>query len=72
MPYGDGTGPYGTGPVGLRRGSCARAIQTNWPMWRGLRTQLTPSEELTNLEEDKKFAEGMLKNINQRLHELKK
>lgn len=72
MPYGDGTGPYGTGPIGWRRGPCGTNPHHAWPIWRGMRTQLSPEEERDYLQEEKLHAEEMLKDINNRLHELKK
>ncbi len=72
MPYGDGTGPYGTGPVGWRRGPCGPYPHHAWPLWRGVRTQLTPSEEREYLMEDKAQVEEALKDIELRLRELKK
>jgi hypothetical protein len=72
MPYGDGTGPYGTGPVGWRRGSCGVNPHHEWPIWRGLRTQLTRKEEMAYLRGEKQHVEEILKDINKRLSDLAK
>ncbi|MFZ6036460.1 MAG: DUF5320 domain-containing protein [Patescibacteria group bacterium] len=72
MPYGDGTGPYGTGPLGWHRGSCQAGVSAGWPIWRGTRLRLTPAEERAYLAEEKQRAEAMLDEINTRLRELKK
>lgn len=64
MPYGDGTGPHGTGPVGRRRGPCCADAPA-----RG-RRQCTPDEERTALQADKAHVEMMLKRINERLEAL--
>lgn len=72
MPYGDGKGPYGNGPVGWKRGPCMGNAQPSWPIWRGVRTQLSAKEEREYLMENKKQAEEVLKDINQRLADLKK
>ena len=64
MPYGDGTGPHGTGPVGRRRGHCCVGTPAD-----GQRPG-TPEEERTALKADKKHVEMMLKRINKRLEEI--
>jgi hypothetical protein len=46
--------------------------QPSWPIWRGVRTQLSAKEEREYLMENKKQAEEVLKDINQRLADLKK
>lgn len=48
MPYGDGSGPYGTGPVGWHRGPCAGEAN-GWPVWRATRVRLSPAEEREEL-----------------------
>jgi len=73
MPYGDGTGPYGTGPIGWRRGPCfAGNSHTHWPIWRGLRTSLSPEEEREYLNDEQKQLEEDLRIVKNRLHELDK
>ncbi|MEM4245269.1 MAG: DUF5320 domain-containing protein [Candidatus Nanoarchaeia archaeon] len=82
MPGFDGTGPYGTGPVGLGLGPCGRGLAfrrgygrwIGWRCWRRL-----PVEEVAfTKEEEKKILEAELKEfdakkqaIEKRLKELK-
>lgn len=70
MPYGDGTGPYGTGPIGMRRGKCYSGMGTSWPMWRGIRPSLRPEEEKEYLHSQKEEMEELLEDITRRLQEL--
>ncbi len=71
MPYGDGTGPYGTGPIGWRRGPCAGNPAT-WPAWRATRTRLTPTEERDELDRQEQLLKDELAAIKVRKSELTK
>ena len=59
MPFGDGTGPFGTGPWGWR----GRGICRYWGLW---------GDERAYLERLKSLLELELKEINKRLETLKK
>lgn len=73
MPYGDGTGPYGNGPIGWRRGPCVHpANHKRWPLWRGTRISLKPEEELEYLKNQKELLDEEMKSIQQRISELEK
>lgn len=62
MPGGDGTGPYGTGPVGWGRGPCGlgsrRARAFGFRFWQRPVQQLTLTKD-----EQKKILEAELKDI---------
>jgi len=65
MPFGDGTGPYGTGPVGRRLGPCGAGIRG----WFGRRFGWFWRIGLTK-EEEKAILEAQKRAIEQRLREL--
>ncbi len=65
MPFGDGTGPYGTGPVGRRLGPCGAGIRG----WFGRRFGWFWNRGLTK-EEEKAMLEAQKRAIEQRLREL--
>jgi len=63
MPRFDGTGPWGTGPIGWGMGPCGRGF---W-RWTGRRFWYAP--ELT-VKEEKELLEAQKKAIEKRLKEL--
>jgi hypothetical protein len=85
MPCGDGTGPFGTGPIGRGLGPCGRGLRRvyGWGIgWRGYgwmsggmwRCGYTPSkeEELSILREEKRNLEEEIEYLKKRIEELEK
>ncbi|MFC1687704.1 DUF5320 domain-containing protein [Patescibacteria group bacterium] len=71
MPWGDGTGPFGTGQgTGWRRGRCYNK-QSAWPVWRTTRNKLSKSEELQYLDEQETVLKEQLSAVADRKKELK-
>ena len=80
MPYGDGTGPYGTGPVGMGMGPCGRGRRGRFGFGMGFGfgaarpygypVQLTKEEQKKILEQRLKDLEIAKENIEKRLQEL--
>jgi hypothetical protein len=87
MPFGDGTGPYGTGPVGRGMGPCGGGFAGRrgyafgpgtgyrrfWgPGWPGPFPGLTPEEEKAQLEQRKNWLQSVLDAVIDRLDTLNK
>lgn len=87
MPFGDGTGPNGNGPIGRGMGPChggtadqrsyaqrsGRACHRGWGMgWRHGFSFPTPEDEKARLEQRKSWLQSMLDAINSRLEALNK
>lgn len=75
MPARDGTGPFGSGPVGRGMGPC-RDGYAGWGRGRGFMRGFgvrslpaTPGDEKTWLESQKVWLESQLQSIKERLHE---
>lgn len=65
MPYYDGTGPMGTGPVGRGFGPCGRGSRRGWGLfgWGFRRRSWTQKDELTALNEEERELEEELKAV---------
>lgn len=72
MPYRDGTGPDGVGPTGMRRGGCIPACHVPRQYRGRMRTLISPQDERQDLVEQKKYMESVLKDVNERIDQLKK
>lgn len=69
MPYGDGTGPNGLGPLtGKRFGPCGRGLGRRFPYRE--QVTLTKTEEKKILEAELKEIETEKKEIEKRLEEM--
>jgi len=82
MPYMDGTGPFGTGPIGRGLGPCGRGSRgrffRGWGMglqqgagfgWSRTYT-FPPNEEIYRLEQEKNWLEKQIDTLNKRLSSL--
>lgn len=76
MPYGDGTGPNGTGPIGWGRGPCGRGMrggrgrgfgQGMGPGWRGA----APVPEKEALADETRALKARLEELERRIGETK-
>jgi hypothetical protein len=87
MPFGDGTGPYGNGPIGRGLGPCRAgtadrewiAQRSAWGFRRGrgmgqasLIPSPSPEEEKALLEQRKSWLQSMLDAVTTRLENLNK
>ncbi len=79
MPWRDGTGPFGTGPVGRRMGPCGysrsygfgpgRGWRRGW-YWQNPVQTVAPEEERKILENQKEFLLRELEEIKRQIKEI--
>lgn len=84
MPYMDGAGPFGTGPIGRGLGPCGRGSRGRFFRGWGMDLQqgagfgwsrayiLPPDEEIYRLEQEKSWLEKQIDALNKRLSSLQK